>query len=621
MTGSLPIVDQWTYLAHKRLLSDRPGDGGWRPASWVPTDDARRLAAYYMLDLYRRNAARHLLAHRDAAAEHTEYGDPDLLVRRLVAGVTGDATTITVDGSGEVPDMPDVAPEPQIDDLGHLPESARQAVHARRLARWADEAADAVAEWDEAVAAAPVARRREAELREWAARRQLVSRLHESEVDAVGLGDSVVVLWPEPGDWPTASVLDPAAYFPDVADADRDEFPRRVDIAWTFTEPDPVTGAPESFLRRCTWELVDLTGLHTVEVNGPDGPRLSWADATGAPASSPTLRPGEVQDSGRVMRSYPWHGDDDDLSPDVCLYTEMVWAERDLTGDSLRSLDESLAVVIHDRTDLGVDFIPVIHRPNTPTSQTMWGTSALAPVAQVFDDLATADTDAMQASRYLSDPTLALFGAEATDRTIAPGTVLGVTDPAGKMMVLDLSVGMDRLMAHGDRLQGRLWQNAGVPRELLGHGGDGAAVSGVALALRFAPYASLIATLRLPREHKNGLILKFAQRLAQAAGVLEPGPTPAARITPGSFLPTDRAETVSIVTDALGARAISTRTAVALLVAAGFPVDDAADEVERIRAENPTTYTNAVALAEALASEQAAAEYLGVEAPRPVDLP
>lgn len=294
------------------------------------------------------------------------------------------------------------------------------------------------------------------------------------------------------------------------------------------------------------------------------------------------------------------------------MYECRTWALRELDGGKLRDLKNGR--IEHPPTDLFVDFIPVVHLPNTPASQTTWGTSVLTSTTQIADDLATNDTDVMRASRYLSDPTVFLTGVQGDiPPVVAPGRMYKGGEN-GKMSVLDLAPGLEKLMAAGDRLQDRWWQNNGVPAEMVGRVEEGQnALSGVALALRFAPFAQLIGTLRMAREPKYRLLLKFAQRLAQVAGILEAGPTPAARVAFGNFLPTNRAETIDIVTKALNAHAISTQTAVLMLVTAGLPIDDAAEEIARIEREAPALYVNAKNLADATGSEQAAADYLDLD--------
>jgi len=268
----------------------------------------------------------------------------------------------------------------------------------------------------------------------------------------------------------------------------------------------------------------------------------------------------------------------------------------ELVGSDPGALDQERAVWTEYRTDLGCDFLPVVHIANGPTSKHRWGRSVLDPVTQLLDDVADTDTSAMSASRYLRDPTVAVSGATPVDAQMMPGRILGVGEN-GRMDVLDLAAGLGQLTGAGDRLLDRLATNAGIPAEALGRI-DRGDLSGVALLLRWAPFAQIVGSMRMTREPKWALVWRMAQRLAQVQGALDPGPTPATRIVFGSFLPTDQATTVELVAKAVHAHVMSTATAVTMLVAAGVPVDDARVEVDRIRADD---LTGANTLADALA--------------------
>jgi hypothetical protein len=178
--------------------------------------------------------------------------------------------------------------------------------------------------------------------------------------------------------------------------------------------------------------------------------------------------------------------------------------------------------------------------------------------------------------------------------------------------VLDMSKGLAELRNVRTDLLDRLSVNGRVPPEVLGRTPAGDIKSGVHLLLSFGPFTQLIGVLRMTREPKGRLILKFAQRLAMLGGVLEPGPTLPAHFAFGSYLPSDRAQLVTEVKDLLTGRAISTQTAVALLVGGGFTIDDARGEVQRIHSDNTEA---AMYLADATGSEQLAADFLGVDLP------
>jgi hypothetical protein len=411
--------------------------------------------------------------------------------------------------------------------------------------------------------------------------------------------------------------MDPATYFPPLDDdGAMVEYPTAVPFAWEYEVT--VDGKPKRYLRRITFELVSIASVRS---NGVD-----WVDASGMVTDTPVLGADEaILADGRIVRRYPWETSDspEDWSDTTCVMSDGTWdlSRRSLSGlvdlsdeaATWRTLDDG--TVVRD-LDLQQDFLPVVHNPNTTNSKEHFGRSVLLSVAQILDDLARSDTDTVQASRYLSDPTLALSGATVADgqMVVAPGSAYSLGEN-GRMDVLDLSAGLEKLMAHREALADRFWVNGRVPKEVIGRVDSSDVPSGVALALSFAPFAQLIGTLRMARDPKYRLLLKFAQRMAQVQGALDPGATPVARISWGNFLPTNRTETAKIVNEALTAHAISTQTAVKMLVAGGFPIDDATAEVERIMAEDFRRAKAASDLADATGSEVVAAEWFGVELP------
>jgi hypothetical protein len=138
------------------------------------------------------------------------------------------------------------------------------------------------------------------------------------------------------------------------------------------------------------------------------------------------------------------------------------------------------------------------------------------------------------------------------------------------------------------------------------------AASGFAMLLAFGPFSQLISDLRLTRAHKHGLLLMFAGRMLQLTGQIEPGELAPAAIIPGSFLPSDLADVVARVVALLEAHAISRQTALGMLTGAGMTVDDAAAELDRIRAEDTLGAKN---VGDATVSAELAADWLGVELP------
>jgi hypothetical protein len=111
--------------------------------------------------------------------------------------------------------------------------------------------------------------------------------------------------------------------------------------------------------------------------------------------------------------------------------------------------------------------------------------------------------------------------------------------------------------------------------------------SGYAFQLALAPLDALVGSMRLAREHKYRLLLKFVQRLYQAgrAQGWSGGESFPARLAWAPHTPTDRAAVLDEVVTAYGAGVMSLETAVQMLLDAGYPVEDASQEVARIRAK------------------------------------
>jgi hypothetical protein len=108
-------------------------------------------------------------------------------------------------------------------------------------------------------------------------------------------------------------------------------------------------------------------------VEGPDGeivPQLGRGDAI-----DPT--------TGAITRQYAWN---DAPSAVTCYLTDATWNIGDLKGDiDVDTLPLSSATFatrgdgeVLDRLDLYIDFIPVLHVPNTvPPAEEHWGQSKI----------------------------------------------------------------------------------------------------------------------------------------------------------------------------------------------------------------------------------------------------
>lgn len=580
------VVDRWASLAHKAPM-DHPAT---MVKSWVPTEDQRRLTAYTILGAYLENTARELLRTTVAAErrEHREYGDAGLIVSRIVSGILGDQVQITVEGADTIPpDTPTLPTRP-----GEPPadaDDAEKAAYEAALRVWRERAAQTVSDWEDAWRELPALQERQEWLREWAEREMFDQAVWEAETDAVGLGDGVYVLW-----WssrqnrPKIDLYDPGHYFPVLDDeAARLGYPTKVHMAF---EVDLDGDGTADHVRRLTWELGPIEGERTPDIRrgGRTEPGLIVTDpVTGSMVPKQGDR---LAESGGIQRAYPW--DTEHPSGLTCYHTDATWALRDTDGKDVAefpmggadyALNEDGTPI--RRLDLMIDFIPVIHIPNTPARRDHFGQSSLARVLQLLDDVADVDSDLVAASALAGTPMVGLSGVTATDVVVRPGAVWGLGQD-GKLSTIDLSASVTALQGVIGELLERVSVIIQLPGEVLGRVDATGPESGFARSLKVGPYKDLIGLLRLVRDPKYRLFLRFVQRLAQAGQDLEPGPTPDATLAFGSFLPADRKEAVDLVVALLDAKGISRRSALQLLQDVGIEVGDLVEELARIEAED-----------------------------------
>ncbi|WP_280886928.1 hypothetical protein [Streptomyces sp. LBL] len=509
----------------------RPGSRAFPELAktWVPPHELRRLAAYKVLASYDSNQAGQLAAAGgDAGAlERRELGDAANLVDTALGYLLGSEQKVAVEG----------------------------AEHA-----------------DEAVPGAAEAAAVQDRLRKWADKELLTFRVQQAERAAVLLGDSVLALaWNPEKQRPTLRAYDPGFFFPQWDDED-DDFPTRVHLAWELPADDDA--GLKARVRRVTYELGPIS----------EGGEES-TDGGGA--------------SGRM---YPW--EPGRTSNVTCYLTDAEWLLDDLkNGETLDRLPMGKASfrvrpdgTELNRLDLMIDFVPVVHIANTiPDGGEHWGRSVLARVLQALDELAATDSDSSAASATTGTPIIGLAGARlpvdrATGRPqeleVKAGAVwqLGET---GRMDALDTSPQLAELRARVDHLLERIAANSRVTAAGLGTLDATEVPSGYALKLALGPLDALIGMMRLAREHKYRLLFKMVQRLYQAgrAEGWTAGETLPARLAWAPHTPTDRGAVLEEVVKAYGAGVLSLETAVMMLLEAGYPIKDASQEVERIRAK------------------------------------
>lgn len=583
--------DLYAPLAYVEALG--PGDGQTMPggagtSTWLDYDDARRLTAYRILAAKRDNVARfylpeamwqksgaatgtelervrQMLAAADAVApaeKYREYGDPALLVAQGRSLMLGDSQDLVL------PDLVELQ-NAAADDDGAPAEGDEAEAHAAAVAdrKTDQQRLETFQAWLDA----------------WADDEKLPLRLLEGEENSVGDGDGVYVLgWSERLGRPRLRVYDPGWYFPDLSSiGDDEEFPTVVHVAWEEDRNGKI------ILHRKTWRVL------TVGDDDPLAPPAPY--------------------------SVPWSDAPVDR---VCVYSVAEWDIAHLkTGDSIYNLavDDSRATVLKEPTALGVDFLPVVHVPNDAAGTRHFGRALPLLVAQLLDDVAATDTDLQANSELVGSTPMVTTGAGAFSPEAGPGAVYGL--PAGAdAKLLDTSRALTGLTGYANHLLDRLSVNSRLAGSLLGRVKPNEVPSGYALELGFAPTRSLVREMRMVRAEKYPLILKFAMRLAQVNGTgpaaLPKGPTPRAEIALGGFLPADKAAAMTQVSEGIKSHAISRLTGVQILMSAGFPIEDAEAEVDRIKAE---LFADAVALVDATGDVGAAYDLLGI--PRPAALP
>jgi hypothetical protein len=577
------IFDAWTPISFKRHFGSRRqvGEGaGFKPPDWIGPEHLRRLQAYGILRAYQDNAGREFFAgSRAEIHDRREYGEAALLVETVVGALLGEDQQILTEGAEEL-SLEEENPDSQTDP-------------AEIAARDAAVRAVALQEF----------------LEQWAQDERLGLKMLETERLAVGLGDGVFSLgWSGQKGRPRLRVWDPTFYFPVLTDTNEDDYPEKVHIAWEVDDPE-TRNRNKTKIRRITWEL------------GP---------------IEPDQGPGIVQRAlGRgaapIERQYAWN---DGPSTVTCYYTDATWlleagnkSVDDLTeSDAVYELDEDNQEI--KRQDLQIDFLPVVHIPNTVALLNHYGRSTLSTVLQILDDISSADTDLSAASATTGHPIITLQGASAekdahgrSTLRYRPGEVLESGD--GKMDVLDTSKALDALIGYIEFLLKRLSVNSRVSEGLLGRVKASEVPSGIALALSFGPTDQLIRSMRLVRSEKYPLLLKFAHRMflaGQAAGQITDVPAEwiHTEITMGSFLPQDQQAAVTQVTALYAAHAISLETAITMLIEASIPIQNVLEEVQRIQERD---FAAAADLFTATGDQDLVYEFLGRTPPPPDPAP
>lgn len=456
-------------------------------------------------------------------------------------------------------------------------------VHVVRSAVTGDDVSIVVDDGEDDDGPTPAVTARQADFDAWARSESFAAKVLETERDTVKLGDGVYALtMSDEKQRVRLRLFSPETYFP-VRDPDdaEDEFARVVRIAWQETRDDGSTPG----------EADGSNLIDTVRC-------ITW-------------RLGQRADGPRKL---PWNERQTALT---CFLSDGVWDLADLGG---RMIDQGFnplhaqwrtmtrpdgTVVELQDVDLDLDFIPVVHLPNTVEVKAGFGEATISGVVQLLEDLARADTNAQKAADLASVPMIGHSGSAGGDDLVVQAGTMVDLGLDGKLSVIDLSGALTAVMEYRDGLRKRLSSNSRLPAEVLGMTEASHIKAGVILALSFGPLRSLIEEMRMARSEKYPLLLKMVQRMSLQAGYWK-GEMVDAEVNFGSYLPSDQAAVIATVISLWGAHLISRKTALTRLVEEGILNVDISTELEACESED---FTAALALLTATEGQDLGAVY------------
>lgn len=497
---------------------------------WVPEDHRDRLRQYEVFRALFENRFGPLLKSREAGERLREYGDYALIVETSRDAVLGDRVAIEVPGSGEEDN--------------------------------------------------PAAQARQELLDQWAERERWASKVFRCETDAAAVGDCVYELRGA-GTRLALRAHDPESFFP----------------VWENSEGD----FSEAYL---AWEevnngqyLPDFAG-NLKDLRDKDGEvvlyrrRYRVLSQEDARAEGVEILPGSERTEVCVVTA-GWHmietkGQQSARGWDAL---RLLGTERTEDGREIISLDT------------GFDEVPLFYVPNKEATSQPWGLPEGDAVLHALLDLRQDHADLKDNTYHNAFPVLYDENPAPAGGPPRPGGVQlkpeekyqpGRIYNGRKLGVVDLSKGNELLMKHEEFLVSKALRNSRTSEILAGLAELGQIPSGYAMMIAMIPTLSKTLAKRVTRRDKLGMLLKHVLRWhrdwAEPEGFGFSGGWPAgmwedvsAYPTFGSIVPIDKAQIAQIVRDLSVADRISDETATQMLIAAGFPIDDAVEEVKRLQ--------------------------------------
>lgn len=542
-------MDAWTPYDYKQNVIAGVRNEG---ISWMaPTwvgEHRRRLQAYIMLQGYRDNAARLFMQITASGLEDRRKQEAARDRRR------------------------------EYGDAALLVETARASVLGDQQSIVVEDA-DQFTESGKNTPEVVAANERQDELRDWAKKDRFRTKLIETERNACSFGDGVYsIAWHPDKRRPILIPYDPGMYFPVLDGVVAGEFPEKVHLAWELTKEDAEAkyGLGKTVVHRITYEMRVV-----------DGYSVPWEDKL--QTKSCFMTEAEFVTTEGVRGP-------DDFDPDGPNVYFMVDADEQEIRD----------------VDLKIDFVPVIHIPNTVAELNHFGNSTLAWVLQLIDDISSVDSDAQFSSDLTGNPILVVKGSIATNLGVAPGTVISVAKDGDAFFLAAVEY-IQALRKQADDLRDLLAINSRITSAAQGRIDATKVAAGILLQLSYGPLKTFVEEMRLTREDKYGLMLKFVQRYMILNGEWS-GEVLEANVAFGSYLPSDRSAAISDAVAGVAGGVMSVQTAMKMLQEAGVPIDDIGEEIANINARD---FSGASDLLDATGSDKIVGDYLGVKIDTP----